>query len=457
MRRQRESRRCHARCLQHHRRIRGRGAGRGGDGADGRARGVAVATPQARRARSLGKRGNGMITVPAMRLQQFGVTLYQAILGARDVDRLVRFEVLSLRRRRAARAAEGQAQGKPKPSRVNWELLEQRIAESSEAYQRPVIRKKIAELVDYYIQCADTGNLPAVPGRGAPGRPTAGSSSRRPAATASSASSRFPPRAACCARSTGSIACSRCTRWWPTSAPTDVQVPAVIFDSLAPDQVVELFVTINAKHTKLNPSHLISLAGPAALSGQGARGQPRHHPHAERARRVAAARRDQALRRRPRPGRAGAAGRRAEEHLHRPRRPRRRAVGALPRGRAALLPELLQAGRARLPARLGGPEVQHQDRRRRCAPSSRVVPAVLARHPRRRRRRPRRPRHRACHRAVGRADRRPALRDRGRVAAEASRRHPRHGRGAGARAARRAPLLSVAPVPPCPPRPSSTT
>ena len=38
-------------------------------------------------------------------------------------------------------------------------------------------------------------------------------------------------------------------------------MPAIIFDSLAPDHVVELFVTINAKHTKLNPSHLISLAG----------------------------------------------------------------------------------------------------------------------------------------------------------------------------------------------------
>ncbi len=35
----------------------------------------------------------------------------------------------------------------------------------------------------------------------------------------------------------------------------------MIFDHLAPDQAVELFVTINAKHTKLNPSHLISLAG----------------------------------------------------------------------------------------------------------------------------------------------------------------------------------------------------
>jgi len=34
-----------------------------------------------------------------------------------------------------------------------------------------------------------------------------------------------------------------------------------VFDRLSPDQVVELFVTINAKHTKLNPSHLISLSG----------------------------------------------------------------------------------------------------------------------------------------------------------------------------------------------------
>jgi hypothetical protein len=38
-------------------------------------------------------------------------------------------------------------------------------------------------------------------------------------------------------------------------------VPAIIFDRLSADQVVELFVTINAKHTRLNPSHLISLSG----------------------------------------------------------------------------------------------------------------------------------------------------------------------------------------------------
>jgi len=35
-----------------------------------------------------------MITVPARRIKQFGVEFYQAGLSAKDVDRLVKFEVL---------------------------------------------------------------------------------------------------------------------------------------------------------------------------------------------------------------------------------------------------------------------------------------------------------------------------------------------------------------------------
>ena len=35
----------------------------------------------------------------------------------------------------------------------------------------------------------------------------------------------------------------------------------MLFDCLDARQIVELFVTINAKHTRLNPSHIISLAG----------------------------------------------------------------------------------------------------------------------------------------------------------------------------------------------------
>ena len=36
-----------------------------------------------------------MINVAAIRMQQFGVQFYQAALTAEDIDKLVRFEVLS--------------------------------------------------------------------------------------------------------------------------------------------------------------------------------------------------------------------------------------------------------------------------------------------------------------------------------------------------------------------------
>ena len=36
-----------------------------------------------------------MISVAALRMQQFGVQFYQASLTAKDIDKLVRFEVLS--------------------------------------------------------------------------------------------------------------------------------------------------------------------------------------------------------------------------------------------------------------------------------------------------------------------------------------------------------------------------
>ena len=36
-----------------------------------------------------------MISVAALRMQQFGVQFYQACLTAKDIDKLVRFEVLS--------------------------------------------------------------------------------------------------------------------------------------------------------------------------------------------------------------------------------------------------------------------------------------------------------------------------------------------------------------------------
>ena len=202
-----------------------------------------------------------MITVPAIRLHQFGVPLYQAILGARDVDKLVRFEVLSYDAAARDEAPAKSKRGKkPKGPTINWELLEKRIASTAEAYQRPVIRKKIADLVDYYTQCAETGNLPAIPGavllvadRRLEFTPT---SSHRVLGILE-----IPEEEGVLRALDGQHRLLALHQLIVAGQAEDVQVPAVVFDRLAPDQVVELFVTINAKHTKLNPSHLISLAG----------------------------------------------------------------------------------------------------------------------------------------------------------------------------------------------------
>jgi len=106
-----------------------------------------------------------MITVPARRVKQFGVEFYQAGLSAKDIDRLVKFEVLGYS------GAETNDDGKGKTrkaatarSRVNWDSLEKRISESENAYQRPIIRRKIDELAAYYRECKDAATLPAIPG-----------------------------------------------------------------------------------------------------------------------------------------------------------------------------------------------------------------------------------------------------------------------------------------------------
>src|SRR5437773_12270123 len=43
-------------------------------------------------------------------------------------------------------------------------MLEKRISESENAYQRPIIRRKIDELAAYYRECKDAATLPAIPG-----------------------------------------------------------------------------------------------------------------------------------------------------------------------------------------------------------------------------------------------------------------------------------------------------
>src|SRR4030081_2518861 len=101
-----------------------------------------------------------MINVAALRMQQFGVQFYQASLTAKDIDKLVRFEVLNYGEDGTAPGVRGPA----KQSKVRWDLLERRIAANEKAYQRQIIRKKIDELVSYYEQCRQARDLPSIPG-----------------------------------------------------------------------------------------------------------------------------------------------------------------------------------------------------------------------------------------------------------------------------------------------------
>jgi DGQHR domain-containing protein len=194
-----------------------------------------------------------MITIPALKVRQFGVEFYQTSFASKDIQKLVKFEVLNYpsleeaeKRRKAGRT-----------SAVNWELLEKRIGKSEAAFQRPMIRKKIRELVQYYLDCQEARNLPAIPG--AVIMITEQHLKFSPGKNPNLGMLQIPEEA-------GVLRClDGQHRLLALSAQTEkdleIDVPAVLFDSLDPRQTVELFVTINAKHTRLNPSHLISLAG----------------------------------------------------------------------------------------------------------------------------------------------------------------------------------------------------
>lgn len=195
-----------------------------------------------------------MITIPAIRVRQFGVNFYQASLTADIVDRLVTFEVLSYAKDTAAVA------GRRTAGKINWELLESRIRASAEAYQRPIISKKIEGLIDYYKLCSELNTLPAIPG------PVLLVSEQRlefkPArAGANLGNLEIPEEGSVLRVLDGQHRLLALHQSKLERSLSDFDVPAALFDPLPGDHTVELFVTINAKHTRLNPSHLVSLAG----------------------------------------------------------------------------------------------------------------------------------------------------------------------------------------------------
>jgi len=197
-----------------------------------------------------------MISVAALRMQQFGVQFYQASLTAKDIDKLVRFEVLNYGEQAQGQGARGRAQ----QSKVRWDLLERRIASSEKAYQRQIIRKKIDELVAYFEQCRIARDLPSIAGaviiscdeplkfEPVAGEPSIGIL-------------KVPEREGILRAIDGQHRLLALHAAMEQFEGENFTVPAIIFDRLPEDHVVQMFVTINAKHTRLNASHLVSLSG----------------------------------------------------------------------------------------------------------------------------------------------------------------------------------------------------
>jgi DGQHR domain-containing protein len=197
-----------------------------------------------------------MINVAAIRMQQFGVRFYQASLTAEDIDKLVRFEVLSYGE--AGQPVRGG--NKKTPSKVNWDLLERRIASSEKAYQRQIIRRKIDELVQYYEQCRQARDLPSI--AGAVIISCDEKLSFEPVeAGASVGRLKVPEREGILRAIDGQHRLLALHADIDNMKDEEFTVPAIIFDRLPEHHVVQMFVTINAKHTRLNASHLVSLSG----------------------------------------------------------------------------------------------------------------------------------------------------------------------------------------------------
>src|SRR5258706_9934855 len=212
-----------------------------------------------------------MITVPTRRVKQFGVEFYEAGLSAKDIDRLVKFEVLGYT---GGRKNELPKKSRMNRSRVNWDMLEKRIGESEGAYQRPVIRRKIDELVSYYRECKDAATLPAIPGA------VIITSEKRFTFTPVAGHHdlgllQIPEEHGVLRVLDGQHRLLALHALSQAGENLNIEVPAVLFRPLGARPIVERVVPINAQHTRLKPAPILSL--PRRQPHPDANQAPAHH------------------------------------------------------------------------------------------------------------------------------------------------------------------------------------
>ena len=259
-----------------------------------------------------------MINVAAIRMQQFGVQFYQASLTASDIDKLVRFEVLNYGDGAQPPVRGGKARPGAAPSKVNWDLLERRIASSEKAYQRQIIRRKIDELVQYYEQCRQARDLPSIPGA------VIISCDEKLTFQASGDDARVgilkvPEREGILRAIDGQHRLLALHADIDRFAGRGLQRAG---DHLRPPARRSRRPDVRHDQREAHAAERVAPrqpVGPAAVSRRGAGDGARRRARAERSRGLAALRRDQAARRRPRPRRAGAARAGAEEAVRRRR------------------------------------------------------------------------------------------------------------------------------------------
>src|SRR6185436_19938948 len=122
------------------------------------------------------------------------------------------------------------------------------------------IRREIDELVQYYEQCRQAQDLPSIPGA-----VIISCDEKLTFEAVDSGSSvgrlKVPEREGILRAIDGQHRLLALHADIDNIRDHDFTVPAIIFDRVPEDHIVQMFVTINAKHTRLNASHLVSLSG----------------------------------------------------------------------------------------------------------------------------------------------------------------------------------------------------
>jgi len=202
--------------------------------------------------------------IPVFKVTQFETQFYVTTLTKNMLTKLVRFEVI----KGAEPVIEALAR-KRKGSKISidWKEAIKKIRISKEAYQRPILGDKIVKLAEYYDKCKSGGELPAIPGS------ITLVSKQKLEYVPESAQREFigylsiPDEEGLFTILDGQHRTFSLSLY-QSGEEDKLEVPVIIFDNLAEQQSVELYVTINYYLTKLRRDQIYELSPKRIYSGE---------------------------------------------------------------------------------------------------------------------------------------------------------------------------------------------